>query len=136
MKKITIIDDMGIPREYTYSVTKSMFDSLPVDQFDIRAKNDHGVPYQIQILDLGTEVKVLFQHNNGNPAVSKKNIFGGMLPELYAFYNKPIISSSFLYPTVPNERRIPATAGKMYNKLLGRGIVFIDQTRDIFYYKN
>ncbi len=98
MKEIVINDESGIPRDYTYVKVTELYNGMPVDQFEIRAKNDRGVPYMIQAKESANEVRILYQHNNGNPAVSKKNIFGGMLPILFDLYKKEIVSSSLANP--------------------------------------
>ena len=135
MKEIVINDESGIPRDYTYVKVTELYNGMPVDQFEIRAKNDRGVPYMIQAKESANEVRILYQHNNGNPAVSKKNIFGGMLPILFDLYKKEIVSSSLANPIYANEKRVPETAGKMYDKLLLAGLVYRDYARDVYYYR-
>ena len=135
MIEITIIDENGTPLQYTYIVVPELYNGLPVDQFEVRAKGDRQVPYMIQAKESDNEVRILFQHNNGNPAVSKKNIFGGMLPAIFEHYKREIVSSSSAQPLYENEQRVPETAGKMYNKLLSAGLVWYDRNRDVYYYR-
>ncbi|WP_179416143.1 hypothetical protein HDF19_08395 [Mucilaginibacter sp. E4BP6] len=135
MREITITDENGTPWEYTYILVPELYNGLPVDQFEVRAKGDQQVPYMIQAKETDNEVRILLQHNNGNPAVSKKNIFGGMLPAIFEHYKKEIVSSSIAKPRYENERRVPETAGKMYNKLFNAGLVWYDKNRDVYYYR-
>ncbi len=136
MKEIIINDENGTPGVYTYEVSSKLYNnSIPVDQFEIRAVSGKGEPYIIQAKESENEVRILYQDNNGNPAVSKKNIFGGMLQELYDHYKKEIVSSSLAQPKYENEQRAPDTAGKMYRKLLLKGVVWQDKNRDVYYFR-
>ncbi|HEX8018346.1 hypothetical protein [Mucilaginibacter sp.] len=136
MIEIIINDENGTPGVYTYEIVPELYNGILVDQFEIRAKGDEQVPYMIQAKESDNEVRILFQHNNGNPSVSKKNIFGGMLPVLYDHYKKEIVSSSFSKPQYENEQRVPETAGKMYKKLLAAGLVWYDPNRDVYYFRS
>ena len=40
MIEITIIDENGTPLQYTYNVVPELYNGLPVDQFEVRAKGD------------------------------------------------------------------------------------------------
>jgi len=134
--KIILDDESGNPRDYTYERTVGAYNNLIVDELTIKADGDSGQPYIIKLIESDNEVRVMYQDRNNNPVLAKKNIFGSMLPILYNLYNKPIVSSSLVYPVYPNEQRVPETAGKMYKKLLAAGIVWVDHSRDVYYYKS
>ena len=89
--------------------------------------------YTLIMMDAGDGMKILNQVHDESPNVRGKGICEAMLPELYEYYKKPIISSSKRVPVMPGEGRVKNVTGN-YEEMMARDVVRYDSDRDVYIY--
>jgi hypothetical protein len=138
MNKLKTINDNKLESEFLWFVVEGELlqadePNLQADDFTIKPidSNISGL-YTIQTQIIGNEVKIVNQSRTKSEAVTGKAIFEYMLPVLYDYYNKTIISSS-RSKGVKDEYLVDNVKAN-YEKLVKKGIVKYDESRDIYVY--
>jgi hypothetical protein len=132
MNKLKTINDSKLESEFFWFVVEGELlqanePNLQADDFTIKP-----IDSNIQTQIIGNEVKIVNQSRTKSEAVTGKAIFEYMLPVLYDYYNKTIISSS-RSKGVKDEYLVDNVKAN-YEKLVKKGIVKYDESRDIYVY--
>ncbi|SDT68723.1 hypothetical protein SAMN05216490_4939 [Mucilaginibacter mallensis] len=111
-------------------------DNIMVDEFTVRPI-DKGIKgtYTFQALEIDAEIKILSQTRDEGDCVKGMGICEAMLPELFGYYKKNIISSSKRVSKIPGESRVKKMTD-IYEKLVTKGLVQYDEKRDVYVYPN
>ncbi|RQO75571.1 hypothetical protein DBR43_09545 [Pedobacter sp. KBW06] len=133
-------DQNGSEALFFWQVRKEVYytqdgPDLIVDQFNIRsAKNPNNGLYSLQVLVGINNNKIVSQTRDDGASVTGKGILGGMLKELFEYYQgKTIISSSCNKPEFKEESRVPNMT-RIYQRLYNEYKVSYDFFSDVYYY--